>query len=63
MGYCSSVPNLNKGNRNGTVTYGLQFNKIKIIPYNIYDLLTPIALALWIMGDGVLKLKQKETKV
>ena len=79
MGYCSSVPNLNKGNRNGTVTYGLQFStrkypclnelyhlfykKIKIIPYNIYDLLTPIALALWIMGDGVLKLKQKETKV
>ena len=40
------------------MTYGLQFNKIKIIPYNIYDLLTPIALALWIMGDGVLKLKQ-----
>ena len=27
-------------------------NKIKIIPHNIYDLLTPIALAHWIMGDG-----------
>lgn len=27
-------------------------NKIKIIPNNIYDLLTPIALANWIMGDG-----------
>ena len=35
------------------MTYGLQFNKIKIIPYNIYDLLTPIALAHWIMDDGV----------
>lgn len=28
-------------------------NKLKIIPDNIYDLLTPIALAHWIMGDGV----------
>lgn len=27
-------------------------NKIKGIPENIYDLLTPIALAHWIMGDG-----------
>ena len=27
-------------------------NNIKVIPYNIYDLLTPIALAHWIMGDG-----------
>ena len=27
-------------------------NKIKVIPTNIYDLLTPIALANWIMGDG-----------
>lgn len=27
-------------------------NKIKTVPYNIYELLTPIALAHWIMGDG-----------
>nr|YP_009663723.1 hypothetical protein [Dactylella tenuis]QCW06860.1 hypothetical protein [Dactylella tenuis] len=27
-------------------------NKIKIIPSNIYDLLTPVGLAHWIMGDG-----------
>ena len=27
-------------------------NKIKVIPTNIYDLLTPIALANWIKGDG-----------
>lgn len=27
-------------------------NKEKIIPNNIYDLLTPIALAHWVMGDG-----------
>ncbi len=27
-------------------------NKIKIIPHNIYDLLTPVALAHLIMGDG-----------
>lgn len=24
----------------------------KVVPYNIYNLLTPIALAHWIMGDG-----------
>jgi len=28
-------------------------NKVKIIPQNIYDLLTSVALAHWIMGDGV----------
>ena len=33
--------------------YHLFYKKIKIIPYNIYDLLTPIALAHWIMDDGV----------
>lgn len=72
--YCSSVPNLIRGNRNGTVTYGLQFsirrypclnelyhffnkNKNKIIPYNIYDLLTPIAIQNWIMGDGATRNK------
>lgn len=27
-------------------------NKIKIIPLNIIELLTPISLAYWIMGDG-----------
>ena len=27
-------------------------NKTKIIPNNIYDLLTPVALAHWIIGDG-----------
>lgn len=27
-------------------------NKTKVIPNNIYDLLTPVALAHWIMGDG-----------
>lgn len=27
-------------------------NKIKIIPSNIYDLLTPVALAHWIKRDG-----------
>jgi LAGLIDADG DNA endonuclease family len=63
-----------KGERKGTITYGLQFstrryqcfnelynlfyiNKIKIIPDNIYDILTPIALAYWIMGDGARKNK------
>ena len=25
---------------------------IKVIPVNIYDLLTPISLAFWLMGDG-----------
>jgi hypothetical protein len=29
-------------------------NKIKVIPNNIYELLTPIALAHWIMGDGAI---------
>ena len=41
--YCSSVPNLNIGNRNGTVTYGLQFstrgypclNELYYLFYNI----------------------------
>jgi hypothetical protein len=28
-------------------------NGIKIIPHNIYELLTPVALAHMIMGDGV----------
>lgn len=30
-------------------------NGIKIIPNNIYELLTPVALAHWVMGDGVAK--------
>ena len=28
---------------------------VKVIPLNIYELLTPIALAHWIMGDGATK--------
>nr|YP_010170425.1 LAGLIDADG homing endonuclease [Phanerochaete carnosa]QRZ60406.1 LAGLIDADG homing endonuclease [Phanerochaete carnosa] len=77
--YCSSVPNLDLGNSNGTVTYGLQIitrrypclnelyhlfykNKIKIIPYSIYDLLTPIALANFEL-IGLRVMEQKETKV
>lgn len=33
--------------------YGLFYkNNLKVIPDNIYDLLTPLALAHWIMGDG-----------
>lgn len=28
-------------------------NGVKIVSTNIYDLLSPIALAQWIMGDGV----------
>ncbi len=27
-------------------------NKIKIIPYTFYDLITPVSLAYWIMSDG-----------
>jgi hypothetical protein len=30
-------------------------NDVKIVPHNIYKLLTPIALAHMIMGDGVAK--------
>lgn len=33
-------------------------NGIKIIPSNIYDLLTPIALAFWIMSDGFFQQKR-----
>lgn len=37
-----------------TELYNLFYvNGIKIIPSNIYDLLTPVALAHWIMGDGI----------
>jgi len=32
-------------------------NKVKGIPANIYELLTPVALAHWIMGDGSVKSK------
>lgn len=36
-----------------TKIYSLWYlNKIKRVPLNIKDLLTPLALALWIMGDG-----------
>jgi len=30
-------------------------NKVKVIPSNIYDLLTPEALAHWIAGDGAVQ--------
>jgi LAGLIDADG DNA endonuclease family/LAGLIDADG endonuclease len=30
-------------------------NRVKIIPEGVYNLLTPVALAHWIMGDGVAK--------
>lgn len=37
-----------------TELYNLFYvNGVKIIPENIYDLLTPAALAHWIQGDGV----------
>lgn len=32
--------------------YWFYLEGIKIIPNNIYDILTPVALAHWIMGDG-----------
>jgi hypothetical protein len=32
-------------------------NKVKVIPHNIYELLTPVALAHLIMGDGIYKSK------
>lgn len=32
-------------------------NKVKVIPQNIYELLTPVALAHMIMGNGVYKSK------
>jgi hypothetical protein len=36
--------------------YSYDLNKkkyIKIVPLDIYNLLTPVALAYWIMGDGL----------
>lgn len=42
-----------------TELYYLFYPKgVKTIPHNIYEILTPIALALWIMGDVVAKKKQ-----
>ena len=36
-----------------TELYSLFYpNGVKIVPHNIYDLLTPVALAHMIMGDG-----------
>ena len=32
--------------------YLFYINGVKVIPLNIYELLTPVALAHWIMGDG-----------
>lgn len=37
--------------------YLFYVNKVKVVPYNIYDLLTPVALAHFIMGDGGFKSK------
>lgn len=34
-------------------------NNIKIVPLNIYKLLTPIGLAFWIMDDGTYNKKGK----
>ena len=34
-------------------------NKIKIVPLNIIELLTPLALAIWIMDDGGAPLRSK----
>lgn len=34
-------------------------NKIKVIPQNIYDILTPVALAHLIMGDGAVHREKK----
>lgn len=36
-----------------TILYNMFYkDKIKIVPADIYNLLTPVALAYWIMGDG-----------
>lgn len=34
-------------------------NKLKIVPLNIYELLTPIGLAFWIMDDGTYHKRDK----
>jgi hypothetical protein len=66
--YCSSYPIVRNRKAFGKETIGLEFftrspcitelhsvfyvNRIKVIPHNIYELLTPVALAHLIMGDG-----------
>nr|YP_010608727.1 hypothetical protein PNX16_mgp044 [Drechslerella dactyloides]WAN89807.1 hypothetical protein [Drechslerella dactyloides] len=66
--YSNSSPRLTSGIRLDNKFYGLQiftrampclielrylfYFKVKIIPKNIYDVLTPVALAHLIMGDG-----------
>jgi len=44
--YTRSLPCLTE------IYYLFYVNRVKVIPDNIYDLLTPEALAHWIMGDG-----------
>lgn len=37
-----------------TSLYNIFYNdKVKIVPADIYNLLTPLAFAYWIMGDGL----------
>jgi hypothetical protein len=63
--YPHLITGVRKGNRNyglqfftrslpcmTLLHYLFYVNNVKVIPYNIYDLLTPVALAHWIMGDG-----------
>lgn len=66
--FCQSLPNLVVSKRNNKTLFSLSFftrslpclnefyllfyNEKKVIPLQIYHLLTPIALAHWIMGDG-----------
>nr|YP_010714080.1 hypothetical protein P2X57_mgp22 [Fuscoporia gilva]WDD39643.1 hypothetical protein [Fuscoporia gilva] len=66
--YCSSFRHLTKAKRKGeiTMTYNLIhyiylvlmsylnyfIEKKNVIPDNIYDLLTPIAITHWVTGDG-----------
>lgn len=61
------VKSIRKGNTNYGLEFGTRylpcFNELyylfykdnkKVVPDNIYDILNPIALAHWIMGDGAI---------
>jgi hypothetical protein len=39
------------------ITISVLYSKVKVIPEDIDNLLTPVALAHWIMGDGLVKSK------